>query len=245
MASAHFARLVQLDRFPQGAALLRFALEEPESLRILPGQYLIVNSGLMLPSGKVAKRAYSFFGTEAEGRTFKLAAERIEGGAVSSYLNSLEVGSQLQFSGPWGKFLAPASGWSRRERVVGVAVGTGITALLGLFSDQTLEAAELIWIRDPEAAFLPDSCIKDLLPQRVQSLFIGDRPPRDPIQGAAEEALKVLEPSLKEGEEQNLRIFTAGEGGAIDQLEARLLAHGIPADRIHKESFFRFPQTAS
>ncbi|HEX4456456.1 MAG TPA: oxidoreductase, partial [Polyangia bacterium] len=35
-------------------------LEPAESLDFVGGQYIIVNSGITLPDGKVAKRAYSF-----------------------------------------------------------------------------------------------------------------------------------------------------------------------------------------
>ena len=126
MANAHFARVQGVEIFESGGHLLRLEIEDPASLArpIAPGEYVIVNSGLTLPSGKIAKRAYSAFETRGEGRFFSLAAERLEGGAVSQYLNSLAVGDSLQFSGPWGKFLAPAEGWPEDRPLIGIAFAT-------------------------------------------------------------------------------------------------------------------------
>lgn len=236
MATAHLARVNRVDRFENGAALLSLSLEEPEVLPWKAGQYVIVNAGVTLANGKPAKRAYSLFGGSGDHKSFQLAAERIEGGVVSTYLNALEPGSQLQFSGPWGKFQAPEGGWNPGEKVIGVAFGTGITALLGLFSDPELPAASFIWVRDPAAPFLPDSCIKDLVPPAVKSLHVAARPPEDLSRGAAHAALPGLEAEWQEG----ARIFAAGEGGAIDQLEIWLKDRDCAIERFHKESFFRF-----
>lgn len=233
MATVNQARVRRVDRFENGSALLHLQMEEPAQLPHIPGQYVIVNSELSYPNGKAGKRAYSLFGADREARTFHLAAERIEGGLVSSFLNDRNVDDLIPFSGPWGKFRAPEEGFEKP--VLGVAFATGITALLGLLGLHELPAdSRLIWVRDASAHFLPDNCIKDLLPRSLSRFDIVDSRSADPdlhVFGLCGEELG-----------RSPQIYAAGEGQSIDLLEQRLNALGHV---VQKESFFRRPAPLS
>ncbi len=232
MATTHRARVIRVDHFVQGGVLLRLQMEEPTRFPHIAGQYIIVNSELSYPNGKAGKRAYSLFGVEQESAIFHLAAERIKGGLVSQYLCERQVGDQVLFSGPWGKFHAPAEDESRP--LVAVAFATGITALLGIVGQRSWpDHSQLIWVRDENAAFIPESCVFDLLSSSIKRLDIVDGFDAD----ADHRAWLRLEDQLV----REPLIYCAGEGGAVDRLEARLKEHGFPMEAFFKESFFRLP----
>lgn len=230
MATVNRARVIRVDRFPEkGAVLLRLRMEEPEQLPHIAGQYVIVNSGMTYPNGKAGKRAYSLFAADAEKREFCLAAERIEDGLVSAYLNDREVGDEVLFSGPWGKFQAPSESW--QQPIAACAFATGITALLGLLSAHPLPAASrLVWVRDPRAAFLPDNCVKDWLPRDLARFEI--------IDASGETMEKEAWAAIADLLPENPLVYAAGEGQSIDALELLLQAEGRG---LIKESFFRKP----
>src|SRR4051794_14433839 len=124
MAEPRFARLAAASAPAPGCRLLELEmLEQP--LAFAGGQYVIVDSGLVLPNGKAAKRAYSILSADHERTRFQIAVKRIAGGLGSGFLHEAALGSTIRFSGPWGK-LAPAAGVAGASLVL--ATDTGVTA---------------------------------------------------------------------------------------------------------------------
>src|SRR5207237_425931 len=106
-------------------------LEPSEPLGFVGGQYVIVNSGIQLPDGKLAKRAYSILSADARQERLAVAVRKI--GPASTWLHERQVGDEVPFSGPWGKWLADDA---RPRRTLVLATDTGITAALGLMRGQ-------------------------------------------------------------------------------------------------------------
>ena len=131
MAEARNARLVDAQVIGTDTRLLTFQMEEGRPLGFIGGQYVIVNTGLPLPGGKIAKRAYSILSADTDQHRFQIAVKRIGVGPGSNFMHALAVGAELTFSGPWGKFY-PADGEAPVPTLV-FATDTGITAALGLF----------------------------------------------------------------------------------------------------------------
>src|SRR4051794_25941873 len=108
MAAPRFARITAAAAPGPDCRLLDLEmLDEP--LGFAGGQYIIVDSGLVLPNGKAAKRAYSILGADREQARFQLAVKRIPGGLGSGFLHEAAVGSTIKLSGPWGKLVPPAA----------------------------------------------------------------------------------------------------------------------------------------
>src|SRR5581483_4552356 len=126
MAVAKTARVVGAERMGPDTVLLD--LLAPEPLGFIGGQYLILDSRIVLPSGKAVKRAYSLLSSDAEQCRFQLAVKRIPDGLGSAFVHGLKPGMGISFSGPWGKFVPRkcASGCT-----LILATDTGITAALG------------------------------------------------------------------------------------------------------------------
>src|SRR5437016_2860919 len=81
---------------PADARLLDLAVVGDEPLGFRGGQYIIVDSGLVLPSGKAAKRAYSILSADAEQTRFQLAVKRIPGGLASGFLHGAAIGAEIK-----------------------------------------------------------------------------------------------------------------------------------------------------
>jgi ferredoxin-NADP reductase len=130
MADARTARLSAGRGLGPKTRLLEFSIPDGQPLGFVGGQYIIVNTGVPLPGGKVAKRAYSILSSDAEQERFQIAVRQIGPGPGSNFMHELPVGSELPFSGPWGKYLVGPSEAAGKTLVF--ATDTGLTAALGL-----------------------------------------------------------------------------------------------------------------
>lgn len=239
MAQPRVARLVKAERPGPEARLLRFALAEGE-IGFAGGQYIIVNTGIELDGGKLAKRAYSILSSDHDQREFQIAVRRIGEGPGSNFMHRIEVGAELTFSGPWGKFVT--NGASAGPRLV-FATDTGITAALGLLQDRrsrTLrDATTAVWFVDSEDYFLPCSFVDGLLSGRCQNFKVaGTREVGDAARVAS--ALAILTRSLESTLPST--AFLAGDGAVIYPLRERLIAAGVQKENIHLEAFFNNPE---
>src|ERR1700719_93514 len=171
MAQPRVARLVKAERLGPEARLLRFALAEGE-IGFAGGQYIIVNTGIELGGGKLAKRAYSILSSDADQREFQIAVRRVGEGPGSNFMHRIEVGAELTFSGPWGKFVSNGAAGPR----LGFATDTGITAALGLLqglgSRPLADATKAVWLIESDDYFLPPSFVQNLLGRRCQNFGV-------------------------------------------------------------------------
>src|SRR5258706_7101718 len=179
MAKPRTARILTSTALAARARLLEFeALDGP--LGFVGGQYLIFNTGLARPDGKLVKRAYSLLSADAEQGRFQICAQRLPEGPGSSFFHDVAPGTEVQFSGPWGQFLPDDS---RSRATLLLATDTGITAALGLLRGEAFSPqrphARLFWLSDPAAAFLPDAFVREVCMARVVRCEVASYPPPD------------------------------------------------------------------
>jgi ferredoxin-NADP reductase len=160
MANQRTARLVSAENIGINTRLLKFALED--ELGFTGGQYIIVHTGVPIEENKTAKRAYSLLSSDAEQMRFQIAVRRIDSGPGSNFMFDLPLGSELAFSGPWGKFLPhPADGSS----TLLLATDTGITAAMGLARSMKFaphkQWANILWLSESDSYFLPESFVRE------------------------------------------------------------------------------------
>jgi ferredoxin-NADP reductase len=239
MAQPRVARLVKAERLGPEARLLTFVLAEGE-VGFSGGQYVIVNTGIELPGGKLAKRAYSILSSDADQREFQIAVRRVGEGLGSNFMHRIEVGAQLPFSGPWGKFVS--NGASAGPRLV-FATDTGITAALGLLqglgSHTLADATKAVWLIESDDYFLPPAFVQSLLTRRCQNFGVaaarevGDATRVDSALTILERLLDSTPPST---------AFLAGDGAVIYPLRDRLIAAGMQRESIRLEAFFNNPE---
>jgi ferredoxin-NADP reductase len=241
MATAKIAIVRGTESLGPDTRLLDLAPAEP--LDFVGGQYVIVDSGLVLENGKAVKRAYSMLSADTDRTRFQLAVKRIPGGPGSGFLHALTAGAELRFSGPWGK-LFPHLG--ARGRTLVLATDTGISAALGLLQSARfaplLGGAVLLWLRTAADYFLPEAWVRARVPAgcgetRVEPLPPIGHPERIP------HARALFRSVLGAGRlEQG---FISGDGAVNYALLDDLIAAGVPATRDNVESFFNMPKKSA
>jgi ferredoxin-NADP reductase len=241
MAVAKSARVLDVQSVAPDTRL--FELEAAEPLGFAGGQYIIIDSGLVLPSGKAVKRAFSILSSDADSARFQLAVKRIAGGPGSGFMHGLTNGSRISFSGPWGKLVVPpaASG----ETLI-LATDTGITAALGLVRATRflplLERAELVWLRTAADYFLPDDLVRRWVPASCGRLSIDVLPPIGHIERISHVRAILARVA---GERRLQQVFIAGDGAVNYALLDDLVTLGLSATRDNVESFFNMPKKSA
>jgi ferredoxin-NADP reductase len=243
VATPRTARVIDA-RSPCGGAGARvLELEAAEPLGFIGGQYIIVDSGLTLPSGKAAKRAYSILSSDTDQRRFRIAVQRIPEGPVSGFLHGVPVGATLTFSGPWGKMF-PAEDSSGATVVV--ATDTGISAALGLVQAARfrplLSGTLLVWFQVDGDAFLPHALVRALVPASLGELRFAALPPIGHPERVPHARALLAEARARR---RIAQAFSAGDGAVNYALLDDLVAAGIPATRDSVESFFNMPKKSA
>jgi len=238
MAIAKSARVVRAESVGPDTRLLELALPEP--LGFIGGQYVIVDSGLVLENGKAIKRAYSMLTTDAEQNRFQIAVKRISGGRGSAFIHELDAGAEIRFSGPWGK-LFPQNG--ARGPTLVLATDTGISAALGLVQSlrfaPLLSSTVFIWLRTAPGYFLPGAFVRERIPAACGEVRIEPLPPI----GHLERVLHARDVFRRVHADRRLeQCFVSGDGAVNYSLLDELLAAGIPATKDNVESFFNMPK---
>jgi ferredoxin-NADP reductase len=241
MAIPKTARVASAHTTGTGTRVLE--LEAAAPLGFIGGQYVIVDSGLTLPTGKAAKRAYSIVSSDADQLRFQLAVKRIPDGPVSGFMHGVEVGATIAFSGPWGKMF-PRDGAT--GATVMIATDTGISAALGLVQAARFHAllpdAALIWLRVAGDEFLPDAAVRARIPTGLGEVRFEAAPPIGHPERVPH-ARAVLAGALAgRGVAQ---VFSAGDGAVNYALLDDVVAAGIPATRDSVESFFNMPKKSA
>jgi ferredoxin-NADP reductase len=241
MATARFARVSAAQPFGDSTRLIELVPQEP--LGFTGGQYVIVDTGKTLPSGKACKRAYSVLSADGAQDRFRIAVKRIPGGMASGHLHEVEVGATVQFSGPWGK-LMPAIGATGRTLVL--ATDTGITAALGLVQSARFRALApatlFVWLEPEGDSFLPRELVREMLPLDLGEVRFDTLPPIGDA-SRVEPARAILRELLDAG--PLAQAFIAGDGLVNYALLDDLVAAGVPATRDSVESFFNMPKKST
>lgn len=241
MAVAKIARVVGTERLGPDTLLLDLCAAEP--LGFVGGQYLILDSRIILPSGKAVKRAYSFLTGDAEQRRFQLAVKRIPDGLGSAFVHGLAAGMDISFSGPWGKF-CPREGASGRTLIL--ATDTGITAALGLLRAtrfaSLLPQAQLIWLRGSAEYFLPDEFVQQQVPAACGEVRI-ESIPAVGHQDRIPQARAILHEVLSRGDLD--QAFIAGDGAVNQVLLDDVMAARVAVSKEQVESFFNMPKKSA
>lgn len=245
MAVAKTARVVRAERMAEACVV---ELEVSEPLGFVGGQYIIVDSGLTLPSGKAAKRAYSILSSDAEQQRIWLAVKRIPDGLASGFIHGLAPGATFSFSGPWGKLgPTPAELAATGEgRTLVLATDTGISAALGLVRAARMRAllpsTMLVWLQVAGETFLPAAFVRGHIPLACGVVRFGELPPV----GHPERVPYVRRLLADELAVSPLvRGYISGDGAVNYALLDDLVAAGVPATRDSVESFFNMPKKSA
>ncbi|CAN90399.1 Oxidoreductase FAD-binding family protein [Sorangium cellulosum So ce56] len=235
-------RIAHATPLGDAARLLRLERVDGAEIGFAGGQYVIINTGVTLPGGRLAKRAYSMLSSDAEQRAVEIAVKRVGAGPGSNVLNDIAVGAELEWSGPWGK-LRLAPGFSGRALVI--ATDTGITAALGIARSAAAAGAaqlDLLWLVEPGETFASEPFVRERLPAAVRLAVARDLPPIGHPERPAR-ACAFVERELAAGPHD--AVLCAGDGAILYPLRDHLVSLGAPEGSVLLESFFNNPAKKS
>jgi ferredoxin-NADP reductase len=100
---------------------VRLAVQDGPALGHRAGQYVLLHcpDG----SGGVVKRAFSIASPPRDDAEFELCVRHVTGGPASEFVHTVTRGTQVAFTGPWGKFVVEDDA---RDLVL-VATGSAIS----------------------------------------------------------------------------------------------------------------------
>jgi ferredoxin-NADP reductase len=240
MAEIKRARLVDSAMLASETRWMQLMIDSTAQLGFRGGQFIAVDTGLSLPNGKPAKRAYSIASCDAEQRLLELVVTRIGQGVVSNHMHALEVGAELHITGPWGKFCAPQA---NSGQTLVLATDTGITAALGLVRSLHFAALRtettFVWLRPSPNRLMPDAWVRERLPRDLDRVHIaglpgiGDASRVAFVRDMIGECLSGRDP---------VRAFISGDGSVNYALLDDLSQRGVSITRDEVESFFNMPK---
>ncbi|MGQ0554499.1 MAG: FAD-dependent oxidoreductase [Nitrospiraceae bacterium] len=241
MAVARTARVTRTERL--GSDTLLLDVYTPEPLGFVGGQYLILDSRIILPNGKAVKRAYSPLTSDAEQHRFQLAVKHIPDGLGSGFVHGLAAGTDISFSGPWGKFVLP-EGASGRTLIL--ATDTGITAALGFVRATRfaplLPQVVLIWLRASAEYFIPEEFVKEQIPAACGEVRIGAISPVGHPERTAQASAMLREVLSQSSLTQ---AFITGDGTVNQVVFDELVTAGVVVSKDQVESFFNMPKKSA
>jgi len=242
MAIPKIARVVATESIAGSVRILDLELEGGTPFGFRGGQYGIVNTGVPLPEGKVAKRAYSFFSDDRNQQRVRVAVKRQGDGPGSNRLHEIGIGEELPFSGPWGK-MYPDDTMLTGERTLLLATDTGITAGMGLAQSAAFARlapeADLIWCIPHASVFLPEAFVRDFVaPSGVRMTVEAALPVHHPERLVQAEGIVARYVAARG---VPTAAFLAGDGTIAYGVRAQLIALGVPEDRVKLEAFFNNP----
>lgn len=223
---------------------LRFQLSDDRPLTFRGGQYVIVDTGLKLPDGRARKRAYSILSADDDPQHFELGVFRLPGGEGAAFLQQLQLGAELRFTGPWGKLHVPQELAERPGPIWMIATDSGASAALGLARSQAL-APLLHRVKCWHFRTHPDAFLSDAFVQQL-------RGPESPVQC---QPLASVQAPLRAAEVEHwvarqlaqdwpAHVYFIGDGALARQTAAQLIAAGLPEHHIQTESFFNHERKA-
>lgn len=245
MSSGHFHALRVGRVEPAAADALAVTFDLPAELRdrfrFNPGQHLTLRRGDQ-------HRAYSI--CAAPGEPLRVGVRRVPGGAFSNWLHeTLRAGDTLEVMEPEGRFGAALA--HRPRHLLAVAGGSGITPILSIVkstldADPQTRVTLLYGNRDSASTMFRDE-LQDLKNRHMGRLalhWVFSREQVDsPLQSGRLDAAKLADLLRLAGPVD--QAFVCGPHAMNDEVEAALLAAGLPRAAVHVERFGIPPTVAA
>jgi ferredoxin-NADP reductase len=199
---------------------------EGKRLRLMPisgGQFIqlrILRRGLWWQAHPYSVSAMP------DGRFLRVTVKEL--GDHSGALAQLEPGTRVAIEGPYGAFTAAAR---KRDQVVMIGAGVGVTPLRALLEDLPAHVDAVLLARAPDerSLVLRDElrALIKLRGGRLHELLGGRR--QAPLD---RETLRRLVPDIARRD-----VFICGPAGFTTTVLRAVRALGVPADQVHHEEF--------
>ncbi|MDP2624870.1 MAG: FAD-binding oxidoreductase, partial [Candidatus Peregrinibacteria bacterium] len=108
-----------------------FELIEPDTIEFQAGQFLLIKVNHP-ETGELVSRAYSICSPPQQIHDLVFNIEIVEGGKMTSLIESWEIGKEVEMQGPFGHFVMKSG---PEKDLVFVGTGTGIAPLRSMVED--------------------------------------------------------------------------------------------------------------
>ncbi|WP_161963986.1 ferredoxin--NADP reductase [Xanthomonas arboricola] len=242
-------KLVDRRMIAPTVAHCQFVRDDGQPLDFQPGQFIQIHfSGA---DGTPTKRSYSLATIHdhalGPGEAVDIAVSFVPGGSATALFEGLQIGDQLQASGPYGRFCLPPG--DANQRYVLIATGTGVTpyrSMLPLLAEAIASRgvqvvllqgartpAELLYGEDfrafadahPQFRYVP--CLSRELP---------DSPHADVRHGYVQQHLPEFAPDALTD-----IAYLCGNPDMVDTCVEALKAAGLPNAQIRREKYVSPP----
>jgi len=222
-----------------------FVRDDGQPLDYIPGQFIQVH--FHYADGTATKRSYSLATIHdhalGAGEAVEIAVSYVRGGAATALFEGLEVGGQVDASGPFGRFCLMPADANRRYLLIGT--GTGVTpyrAMLpqieALIRERGIEVVLLFGARTPEELLYGDEfrAFADTHPGfRFVPCFsreLPEEPHPDVRHGYVQQFLDEFSPKA----ETDI-AYLCGNPNMVDACFEILKGHGLPVPQIRREKY--------
>lgn|GEM_PF-1328154 len=216
-----------------GVRRVRLRMLEPDRMGYRAGQYIVLHA--RSGDGTVVKRAYSLASAPGEDPEFSLCVRRIPERPASGFVHSVATGTEVTFSGSWGKFVVD----DRERNLVLVCTGTGMSPIGAILEDEIVRPGtrriHLLWGLRQESDIHGAHRLEALAAAHPRfSYTIALSRATDAWPGFRGRVTDLL--AAEAGLDR--LFYLAGNGAMIADAEEILAAAGIPAEAVRKEVFF-------
>ncbi|MCY7313281.1 MAG: ferredoxin--NADP reductase [Pseudoxanthomonas sp.] len=246
MAIVHFPlKLIERRMLAPSVGHYVFVRDDGLPLDYIPGQCIQVQ--FSTADGAPSKRSYSLATMRdhalGPGEGVEIAVSYVPGGAATALFEGLDIGSQLDASGPYGRFCLMPGDHNRRYLLIGT--GTGVTPyramlpqLEQLIAERGVEVVLMFGARTPQELLYGEDfrTFADAHPQfRFIPCFSRELPadPHDDVRhGYVQQFLSELAPNADTD-----IAYLCGNPNMVDACFEVLKEAGLPIPQIRREKY--------
>lgn len=232
MSTPRRAVVINGELVAPGVRRVRLRVLDSERLGHRAGQYVLLHA--RAGDDAVVKRAYSIASPPAADPCFELCVRLVPDHPASTFVHTLAPGTEVSFSGPWGKFVVD----DEARDLTLVATGTAISCTGAILRD------ELARPRSRRVRLFWGLRMEQDVHGRESLDALARTHPRFSYEIALSQSSRVttvparVTDLLRERVSAGVLYYLAGNGAMITDAEDILYAAGVPAASIRKEVFF-------
>lgn len=233
----YMTTVTKIDNLNDHVKLFRLSFPQGKPFHFIAGQFIILS--IIDKEGKLNRRSYSIASSPFHADYIELCIKILPDGRVSSILDTLTIGSQLEIDGPYGKFLVEKE---QNKELLFVGTGVGVAPLRSMIQDIFERGYTApIWLffgfrHDVDFLFKDEfACLEE---QHHNFHFVpvmsqpGDHSDPDVDVGHVTDALPIY---IKNGE--NKAVFICGSLPMVKDVVSVLEKCGIAKEQIKTDAW--------
>lgn len=249
MAARYFLKVKDVVRETPDAVTITFWHPISEEIRYQPGQFLTF---LLNINGQKVRRSYSMASSPHVDVSLAVSVKRVPGGLVSNYLcERIHPGDILETLEPMGTFVPKLETQNRRTLIL-IGAGSGITPLFSMAKSALhVEPNSRVWLiygsRSEDSIIYKahlDAMEQAYGRSRFQVTHVLSQPTArwNGLSGRLNRHMltRLLE-EVPMADRQGASVYLCGPDEMMAEARSALALVGVPADRVHKESYVTAP----